>query len=70
METGVYAGSGRGDRGQRTGAGAPTVAAPGIIGQVAPRLPIKADKKRLGKAEEIVKEEVMSIRNKPGAVEE
>jgi len=45
----------RGDQGGRAGAGAPPVAALGIIGQVAPRLPIKADKKRLGKAEEIMK---------------
>ena len=49
------AGSARGDQGGRTGAGAPPVAAPGIIGQVASHLPIKADKKGLGKAEEIVK---------------
>jgi len=35
---GVLAGSARGDRGRRAGAGAPPVAAPGIIGQVASRL--------------------------------
>jgi len=37
-------GSARGDRGERTGAGAPPVVAPGIIGQVASRLPINMDK--------------------------
>ena len=34
----------RGDQGERAGAGAPPVAALGIIGQVAPRLPIDMDK--------------------------
>jgi len=38
------AGSARGDRGGQTGAGAPPVAAPGIIGQVASHLSINMDK--------------------------
>ncbi len=37
-------GSVRGDQGERTGAGAPPVAALGIIGQVVSRLPINMDK--------------------------
>jgi len=45
----------QGRPGRTAGAGAPPVAALGIIGLVASHLPIKADKKRLGKAEEIVK---------------
>ncbi|MFC1915961.1 hypothetical protein ACFLW4_04625 [Chloroflexota bacterium] len=49
-------GSVRGDRGQQAGAGAPPVAALGLIGQVAPHPSIKADKKHLEKAEEIVEE--------------
>ncbi len=51
----MQVGSVRGDQGVQTGAGAPPVAALGIIGQVVSRLPIKVDKKRLGKAEEIMK---------------
>ena len=41
------AGSARGHQGERTGAGAPPVAALGIIGQVASRLPINIDKNKL-----------------------
>jgi len=37
----LLAGSARGDQGERTGAGAPPVAALGIIGQVASRLPVR-----------------------------
>ncbi len=39
-------GSARGDRDEQIGAGAPPVAAPGIIGQVASHLPINIDKKQ------------------------
>lgn len=45
----------QGRLGEWTGAGASPVAIPGIIRQVATHLPINKDKKRLGKAEEIVK---------------
>jgi len=48
-------GSARGDLIRRTGTGAPPVTALGIIGQVASHLPIKAVKKRLREAEEIMK---------------
>jgi hypothetical protein len=59
----VPADSAGGDQGEWAGAGTPPVASWGIIGQVASLLLIKTDKKRLDKAKEIVKKEVIAFSN-------